>query len=109
MLATLQSGIGSIFINRRTRVRHADPDCSALRQSKQMLEEFYADEPSRRPTRRIVEVPDPSDAAEAEAVRDFTYPCIYCVPGARESWASFPIDFEEPYEYDESYRPIEHD
>ena len=28
------------------------------------------------------------------------YPCFYCVPGARESWASLPIVFEHAYEGD---------
>jgi hypothetical protein len=90
-----------IYINRRTRVRHADPECSALRLSQNYLDDEYADMPERRPTARVVELPDPSDPAEIEAIRDFTYPCQRCVPGARESWKSFPIEFEDPYEYEE--------
>jgi hypothetical protein len=89
-----------IYVNRRTRVRHVDPACPALRQSKQLLDAWYEDEPERRPTGRIVELPDPTEHAEIEAMRDFTYPCIRCVPGARDSWASFPIDFEDSYEYE---------
>ncbi len=59
-----------------------------------MLDDYYADEPERRPKNRIVELPDADDPTEFEAIRDFTYPCTRCVPGARESRTSLPIDFE---------------
>jgi hypothetical protein len=90
-----------IYVNRRTRVRHVDPECSALRLSKVYLDEEYVDEPEQRPKARVVELPDPQNPAEIETLRDFTYPCQRCVPGARESWKSFPIDFEDPYEDEE--------
>jgi hypothetical protein len=53
-----------------------------------------------RPPARFVEIPDPTDPAELDAIRDFTYPCAYCVPGARESLKSLPIVFESPDERD---------
>ena len=66
-----------------------------------MLDDYYADEPERRPRDRIVELPDTDNPVEFEAIRDFTHPCILCVPGARDSWALFPLDFENPYENEE--------
>lgn len=36
-----------------------------------------------RPPARIVEILDPTDPGELEAIRDFTSPCVYCVSGAR--------------------------
>lgn len=52
------------------------------------------------PPARILEIPDPADAGEMNAIRDFTYPCIWCVPGARESWDARPIEFESRDELD---------
>jgi hypothetical protein len=66
-----------------------------------MLDLYFEGDEARRPTARIVEIEDPKNEVEARAIRDFTYPCTRCVPGARESWNLFPIDFEDPYEYDE--------
>lgn len=53
-----------------------------------------------RPLARVLEIPDPTDPAEIAAIRDFTYPCIWCVPGARESWDARPIEFESRDELD---------
>lgn len=88
-----------LYINRFRRVRHADPHCRGIRLSEHGLAEAYADERVRPPA-RFVEIPDPTDPAEIEAIRDFTYPCVYCVPGARESWKSLPIVFESRDERD---------
>lgn len=88
-----------LYINRFRRVRHADPHCRAIRLSEQGLAEAYAEERVRPPA-RFVEIPDPTDPAEIEAIRDFTYPCVYCVPGAREAWKSLPIVFESKDERD---------
>lgn len=96
-----------LYINRRSRVRHVDPQCSAIRASLELLDDYwdpnrpFADDPKRKPTARLVQIPDPTETAETEAIRDFTSPCTRCVPGARQSRASLPIDFEDPYEYDE--------
>jgi hypothetical protein len=49
-----------------------------------LLDDLYRDEPERKPTARIVELPDPTDAVEAEAIEAFSRPCVLCVPGARE-------------------------
>jgi hypothetical protein len=54
----------------------------------------------RLPPARIVEIPDPSDPAEIEAIRSFTTPCTWCVPGARSSWETCPVVFEHPDERD---------
>jgi hypothetical protein len=48
----------------------------------------------------VVEIPDLTDPSELQAIYDFTYPCFYCVPGARESWHSLPIVFEDKAERD---------
>jgi hypothetical protein len=87
-----------LYINRFRRTRHADPHCRAIRASLEGLEETYPE--SVRPPARVVEIPDPTDPAELQAIRDFTYPCVYCVPGARESRESLPIVFEHPNERD---------
>ena len=89
----------SLYINRFRRVRHADPHCRAIRLSEQGLAEQYPDE-HERPPARVVEIPEPTDPAEIEAIRDFTFPCVHCVPGARESWKSLPIVFEHKDERD---------
>jgi hypothetical protein len=89
-----------LYVNRKTRVRHVNPQCPALRQSESLLDEAWEHDPERRPTARIVEIPDPADPDELEAVHAFTTPCVWCVPGARALWASFPLDFERTYEYD---------
>jgi hypothetical protein len=88
-----------LYINRFRRVRDTDPDCRAIRASDEGLTATYGDTPSRPPA-RIVEIPDPAVPAELEAIRDFTSPCVYCVPGARESWNSLPLVFEQPEERD---------
>jgi hypothetical protein len=88
-----------LYINRFRRVRHADPNCRATRASKDGLEETYGGQPVRPPA-RVVEIPDPTDRAELQAIRDLTCPCFYCVPGARESWESLPIAFEHKVERD---------
>jgi hypothetical protein len=88
-----------LYVNRFRRVRHIDPDCRAIRASAEGLDATYGDTPSRPPA-RIVELPDPTISAELEAIRDFTSPCVYCVPGARESWNSLPLIFEQPEERD---------
>ena len=36
----------------------------------------------------------------SEAIRDFTRPCILCVPGACASTAALPFEFEDPDEYE---------
>jgi hypothetical protein len=87
----------SLYINRFKRVRHADPDCYAIRASKVGLED-YRETRGGVPPARFVEIPDPTDPAELQAIRDFTSPCFYCVPGARESWESLPLIFEQPIE-----------
>ena len=84
-----------LYINRFTRKRHADPHCRAIRIS----QSYDTGEPVRPPA-RIVEIPDATETAELEAIRDFTYPCVFCVPGARESWESLPIVFEQQDERD---------
>lgn len=89
----------ALYINRFRRVRHTDPDCRAIRSSNEGLDATYGDTASRPPA-RIVEIPDPTVPAELEAIRDFTSPCVYCVPGARESWRSLPLVFEQPEERD---------
>jgi hypothetical protein len=88
-----------LYINRFRRVRHADPDCRGIRASAEGLKEEYEGQPVGPPA-RIVEIPDAKDPAELEAIRDFTSPCFYCVPGARESWESLPIVFEHASERD---------
>jgi hypothetical protein len=88
-----------LYINRFRRVRHADPHCRAVRVSEDGLKEFYAEQPVRPPA-RVVEIADPTDPAELQAIRDFTSPCVYCVPGARESWEHLPIVFEHKDERD---------
>jgi hypothetical protein len=88
-----------LYINRLRRVRHADPHCRAIRASEDGLAERHVDQPVRPPA-RVVEISDPTDPAELQAIRDFTYPCVYCVPGARESWKSLPIVFEHKDERD---------
>lgn len=90
-----------LYINRFRRVRHMDPNCRALRASEEGLDAAYEGQPIRPPA-RFVEIPDPTDPAEVEAIRDFTYPCFYCVPGARESWRCLPIVFENKDERDPS-------
>lgn len=69
-----------LYINRFSRRRHVDPDCRGIHLSDEMVGQI-----GPRPPARILEIPDPTDAAEIDAIRDFTYPCIWCVPGARES------------------------
>jgi hypothetical protein len=88
-----------LYINRFRRVRHTYPDCRAIRASAHGLAATYADTPNSPPA-RIVEIPDPTISAELEAIRDFTSPCVFCVSGARESWRSLPIIFEQPEERD---------
>jgi hypothetical protein len=61
-----------------------------------MLDEHWGDG-EERPQERIVEVAEPDDQAELQAILDFTYPCQRCVPGARESWDLFPFYFEDGY------------
>jgi hypothetical protein len=89
------------WLNRRTRVRHADPSCKAVLLSARYLENAYEADDPRKPGERIVELPDPETAEERAAIEAFTSPCIHCVPGARALWDSFPADFEQTYEYDE--------
>ena len=89
-----------LYVNRKTRVRHVDPNCHVLRYSRRLLDHFYDHDPERKPTARILELPDPTDPREVEAIRDFTRPCILCVPGACASAAALPFEFEDPDEYE---------
>jgi hypothetical protein len=89
------------WLNRRTRVRHADPNCKAVLLSARYLDTEYESDDPRKPDTRIVELPDPETSEEVAAVEAFTTPCIHCVPGASALWAFFPADFEQTYEYDE--------
>jgi hypothetical protein len=86
----------TLYINRYTRVRHADPACSALRRSFEMAGSLDGVQPPLR----IAQLPEPADADEAEAIRQFTHPCTICVEGARESWDALPIVFESRHELD---------
>jgi hypothetical protein len=90
-----------VWINRKTRVRHVDPECPAIRLSERYLTDVWDDLDPRRPTDRIAELPDPTDPHEKQAIEAFTTPCTRCVPGARKLYDSFPIYFERTYEYDE--------
>lgn len=55
-----------LYINRFRRVRHADPNCRAIRASEDGLEETYGGQPVRPPA-RVVEIPDPTDRAETSS------------------------------------------
>lgn len=86
----------TLYVNRYSRVRHADPACSALRRSFEMAGSLDGTQPPLR----IAQLPEPTDEAEAEALRTFTYPCTICVEGARASWDALPIVFESRDELD---------
>lgn len=86
-----------LYINRKTRVRHVDLDCRAIRYSEEGLADI---DPDARPVARIVEIPDPTDAAVIRAIRDFTIPCTFCVPGARHTRKALPFVYEDPSERD---------
>lgn len=88
-------GAVPLYINRFSRRRHVDPQCRAIHLSNEMVGQLG---PS--PLARILEIPDSADPSEMDAIRDFTYPCIWCVPGARESWDARPIEFESRDELD---------
>ena len=89
------------WINRKTRVRHRDPRCRALDLSARYIDDIDSDREARKRAGRIVEIPDASSHDELTAIEAFTTPCVHCVPGARSLRSSFPLDFEQTYEYDE--------
>lgn len=84
-----------LYINRFSRRRHVDRNCRAIHLSNEMVGQM-----GPQPPARILEIPDPTDPREMDAIRDFTYPCIWCVPGARESWEARPVEFESRDELD---------
>lgn len=92
------------WVNRKTRVRHSDPQCRALGLSARYIDAI--DDPDapraqRKHSGRIAELPEAAGADELAAIEAFTTPCVHCVPGARSLWAAFPLDFEQTYEYDD--------
>ena len=92
------------WINRKTRVRHTDPHCRALGLSARYIDandDPDAQRAQRKRSGRIAKLPEATGSDELAAIEAFTTPCVHCVPGARSLWASFPLDFEQTYEYDE--------
>ena len=72
-----------LYVNRFTRRRLVDPSCRAIREPAGGADDDHFGE--TRPPARILEIAEPTDPAEIQALRDFTSPCTFCVPGARES------------------------
>jgi hypothetical protein len=92
------------YVNRKNRKRHADPDCRALKLTRELFQDMHEsgfydgyeeseDEPPPTYETRVVEI-DPATPEEVAALEAFTIPCKLCVPGARALWEHFPYDFE---------------
>jgi hypothetical protein len=90
----------SLYVNRKTACGTSTPVAMRCATRARCFDDLYRDEPERKPTARIVELPDPTDAVEAEAIEAFTRPCVLCVPGARELSQALPFEFEDPDEYE---------
>lgn len=97
-----QSDLGTFWVNRKNRKRHADPKCRGLKLTREYLDEIYGPgsghvpvpgEPTPTYRTRVRKV-SPADNDELAALEAFTYPCRLCVPGARGLAEHLQIDFE---------------